>query len=208
MMGRITNEGLRGRAAGESRGGGRGGDERGCGGFNAQLPPPPPSRDFRDVSTHLPPPPPPSRPNASRRWVFSTTSTHLPPPPPSRPNTSGRWFFSATSTLLPPPPPPSHPNVSRRWFFFADSDTPAISTASLAPEREHRTTTMASSIRMGTPKTTPTIPMPAFGDPRTTTAGPPRAGTHNTTRRERRRPNVGIGRPHGNDGQVNVNGDA
>jgi len=70
------------------------------------------------------------------------------------------------------------------------------------------TTTMASLMRMGTPETTPTSLMAAFGDPRTTQASPPRTGNHKMTQRERRRHNVGIARPHGNDGHLNANGDA
>ena len=97
---------------------------------------------FFVLSTRLPPPPPPSRPNASRRWFFSTfrhvsRHHHL---PRVQTRAGGGFFrpfdmspatttslaskcepevvFSTLSPRLPPPPPPSRPNASRRWFFF------------------------------------------------------------------------------------------
>ena len=64
------------------------------------------------VSTHLQPPPS-LHLSASRRWIFSTLSTHLPPPPPpSRPNAIRRWIFLMFSTCS-PLPPPSCPNASQ-----------------------------------------------------------------------------------------------
>jgi len=95
------------------------------------------------LSTRLPQPPPPSRPNASRRWSFSSFQhdSHHHYLPRIQMRAGGGFFcsfnpspttttslaskrkpevvFFCVSTRLPPAPPPSCPNMSWRWFFSA-----------------------------------------------------------------------------------------
>jgi len=91
----------------------------------------------------LPPPPSPLRPNASRRWSFSSfrRASHLHHLPRVQMRAGGGHFhrfdptpttttslaskcepevvFFVVSTRSPPPPPPSRLNASWRWFFLS-----------------------------------------------------------------------------------------